>query len=242
MVDNEQLAQWTQWAESAVAGDAWRRQLAAEAAVTAGALGANQQDAVRAAQSTLSLTVAPAAVTQSLPPDQTLARLLSLGWQPPGLAQAPFVLNVGERLLGSTVCDAWVYRAVARRKGHTWVGGTSPVGLALLAASAAGNAATTAKRSADAAARWRQIGRSTLCVTNQRVLRYSNEQWNAYRLADIQSVELPTDRSGVVVILRGQAHVFVNRKVDHRGTRKVDHPQLVFLRGRVSFPALSRNR
>ena len=36
--------------------------------------------------------------------------------------------------------------------------------------------------------------------------------------------------------------VFVNRKVDHLDNRKVDHPNLVYFRGFVSRPALSRNR
>jgi hypothetical protein len=36
--------------------------------------------------------------------------------------------------------------------------------------------------------------------------------------------------------------VFVHRKVDHFDHRKVDHPKLVYFRGFVSRPALSRNR
>ena len=38
------------------------------------------------------------------------------------------------------------------------------------------------------------------------------------------------------------APVFVHRKVDHFDHRKVDHPKLVYFRGFVSRPALSRNR
>ncbi|MEL7668374.1 MAG: hypothetical protein AAGU73_09285 [Actinomycetota bacterium] len=42
--------------------------------------------------------------------------------------------------------------------------------------------------------------------------------------------------------VRSPDSVFVHRKVDHFDHRKVDHPKLVYFRGFVSRPALSRNR
>jgi len=42
------------------------------------------------------------------------------------------------------------------------------------------------------------------CVTNQRVLREANQQWNAFPLTDITRLDIAGDHSGVIVRIRGK--------------------------------------
>jgi hypothetical protein len=36
------------------------------------------------------------------------------------------------------------------------------------------------------------------------VLRHASANWNAYRIADIHSIELPSDRAGILIRIRGK--------------------------------------
>ena len=153
-------------------------------------------------------TTSPGSDAQAL-----LRALLAAGWEPPGLRKSPYVLKEGERILAQGECDALVWQAVPRKKGHSWVGGASPIGLALLAVSAAANAAQTAKAAHDAAATWRPMGQghSLLCVSNLRVARRvvgpdGTPKWNTYQLSDIYSLSLEAKPTALVVRIAGKEY------------------------------------
>jgi hypothetical protein len=141
-----------------------------------------------------------------------LRALLAAGWEPPGLSKSPIVLypKEGERLLAQGECDALVWEAAVPQKvRHSLVGGASPIGLALLAVSAAANAASDAKVAHDAAVKWRPVGHSLICVTNLRVARRvggtdGSPNWNAYLLSDIRSLSFGPNSSALVVRMAGK--------------------------------------
>ena len=147
--------------------------------------------------------------TPASDPEALLRALLAAGWEPPGLSKSPIVLKEGERLFAQGECDAMMWKAVPRKKGNAWVGGASPIGLALLAVSAAANAAKAAKAASDAAAKWRPLGHSLFCVSNLRVARRviasdGTPTWNVYPLSHIHSLSLGLNPSALVIRIAGK--------------------------------------
>ena len=201
---------WVTWAERQYPENWAVQQIMPALVDLAQQLGAaTSEDIATLARSAASINVD----LSSAGPDaaSVLRALLEAGWEPPGLSKSPIVLKEGERLLAQGECDAMVWQAVPRKKGHSWVGGASPIGLALLAVSAAANAAQTAKAAHDAAAKWRPMGQghSLLCVSNLRVVRRvvgadGTPKWNTFPLSDIRSLSLGPKPVAVVVRIAGK--------------------------------------
>jgi hypothetical protein len=202
---NTNLTEWSDWAAANTGEHDQSQQAVAQAAQVAFMLGTTEkEELVKAATAATSISRVASSGGVLASPEDCLVGLLAAGWEIPAITNSPFVLNANERLFARMDCDALVWQAVPRKKGHAWVGGASPVGLALLAVSAAGNAARTAKAAHDAAAQWRPMGHSVLCVTSQRVLRYVNSNWNVYSVGEIARLDLSADRAGVIIRVVGK--------------------------------------
>jgi hypothetical protein len=197
-LDTEATSAWRDWAELSIGGGPQQKEMAAMAAVVIGALGGGTADAAAAASRAASIR-GPAHQVGNLHLEDVLRGLLGSGWEHTGLQSAPFVLGAHELLLAASQCDASVFMSVPRKRGHAWVGGPGPIGLGLLAASAVGNAARTAKSAHDAAAQWRSLGRSMLYLTSERLLREVGAMWHPCSLTSIVAVDLAEDRHSLLV-------------------------------------------
>jgi len=201
---------WVAWAERQYPENRAVQQIMPAVVDLAQQLGAATSEDI----ANLARSVATTSVDTTTPESDAealLRALLAAGWEPPGLSKSPYVLKEGERILAQGECDALVWQAVPRKKGHSWVGGASPIGLALLAVSAAANAAQTAKAAHDAAAKWRPMGHSAICVSNLRVARRvvgpdGKPKWNVYPLSDIYSLSLEPNPTALVVRIAGKEY------------------------------------